>query len=127
MAVYAVQSPTYQPAMRIISAITNAEQASITTSFGGLPTNHDYITGEIVKFFIPLGFGIQQLHDKKGTITVTGATTFTVDINTSLMDPFIAVPTNYFLVQQSAQVIPIGEISSMLRAAVKNVLLTGSR
>lgn len=119
MAIYAIENPTYQPAMRIISAITNANPALVTTTFA-----HDYITGEIVRIVIPripynaTGFGMGQINEQEGTITVTGDTTFTININTSTYDTF-SNPGNF---DQQPQVIPIGEISEILTAATENVL-----
>jgi len=116
MAILATQFPIYQPAMRIIDSITNAFPAAVTTSF-----DHQYITGTIVRLYVPLGFGMVQANEKEGTITVTGATTFTVDIDTTQMDPFTTPPV-FPEDRQSAQVVPTGEISSTLLAATRNVL-----
>lgn len=122
MAIYAFEDPTFQPAMRIISSITRAANALVTTSFA-----HDYITGTIVRFVIPfvpptqdnpLGFGMIQINGMTGTITVVDTTSFTVDIDTTTFEPF-SVPAN---VKQQAQVVAIGEVNELLRAAVQNVL-----
>ena len=116
-----VASPTYQPAMRIISAITQANPASITTSI-----DHDYITGEIVRLRIPDTFGMSQINGKQGEITVTGNDTFTINIDSSKFDAF-AIPAPLPPAYTCAQVVPIGEINSILTAATKNVLPTGAR
>lgn len=118
MAVVAVASPTFQPAMRIVTAITKANPAAVTTSF-----DHDYITGEIVRFYIPDTFGMRQMNGLSGTITVTASDTFTVDIDTTYFDTF-AVPSSNV---QYAQVLPIGEVNSQLTAATDNVLPSGNR
>lgn len=114
---YSNPSPTFQPAMRIIQSITKANPAVITTTF-----DHDYITGEIVRLGIPSGFGMVQADQKTGTITVTSSTTFSIDIDTTSYDAFVDPGGD-----QCAQVIPIGEVNSILRAAVKNVLPSGDR
>ncbi len=116
MAILAVANPIFQPSMRIVSDITNAEEAAVTTTFA-----HNYITGTIVRFHIPLGFGMVQANDLYGTITVTGTTTFTIDVNTSMFDTY-ATPATSPLDQQSSVVVAIGEVSSILTAAVENVL-----
>lgn len=118
MACYADPFPTFQPAKRLITSITQSNPVTVTTSF-----HHDYITGEIVRFFIPLEYGMSQINRKFGTVSVVDATTFTVDIDTSLYEAFVvpAVPV------QCPQIVPIGEINSMLSAATKNVLPTGVR
>lgn len=84
MAILAYQYPTYQPAMRIISSITNANPVTITTSF-----NHQYLTGTIVRLDIPSGFGMTQLNQQYAPITVTSTTTFTMPIDTTLFSPFL--------------------------------------
>jgi hypothetical protein len=102
--------------MRVISAITNASQAQVTTTFA-----HQYVTGMIVRLNVPSGFGMTQVNQQYGPIVVTGNTTFTIDIDTQFYDPFViamSYPDSY----QSAIVTPIGEISSILVAATQNVL-----
>lgn len=118
---FAKQNPTFQPARRIISAISSAVVPTVTTT-----TNHDYITGEIVRFIIPEGYGMTALNEKLATITVTGNTTFTFNIDTTNFDPFIT-PTEFPLNRQCAQIIPVGEVNSTFAAATKNVLPTGNR
>lgn len=89
MVVSAQTNPTYQPARRIIENITNARIASVTTTFA-----HNYLDGEIVRLIIPKEFGMFQADKLKGTITVTGNTTFDIDIDTRKFDSFITVPVN---------------------------------
>lgn len=113
MSIQAFQFPVFQPAMRIITAITNANPAVITTSF-----DNSYITGTIVRFDIPPGFGMGQLNQQTATITVLTPTTFSVPIDTTNYDTF-AVPASN---EQYAQAVPIGEDNNILTAAVQNVL-----
>lgn len=113
MAILALADPTFQPAMREITAITNADPAQVSTSFA-----HDYLSGLVVRLYIPEGFGMEQANELTGTITVTGASTFLIDINTIGMDAF-AVPAGNL---QLALVVPVGEINSQLNQATKNVL-----
>lgn len=122
MAIEALVSPTYQPAMRIISSITNSNPADVTTTFA-----HNYITGEILRLNIPVGFGMAQADQLTGTIVVTGLTTFKIDIDTTHFDAFVIPALNPGHFYTPAQVTPVGEINSILRAATQNVLLTGSR
>jgi hypothetical protein len=116
MSILAFPNPIYQPAMRIISAITNANPALVTTSF-----NHLYLTGSIVRLDIPLGFGMQQANQKFGPITVVSPTTFTIDIDTTLFDTF-SVATTFPNNEQYAQAVPFAEINSLLTSAVQNTL-----
>jgi hypothetical protein len=116
MPILANPYPVYQPAMRIIIAMTCASPMAVTTSF-----DHQYLTGAIVRFHIPLGFGMEQANQLTGTITVTGATTFTIDIDSTFFTPF-SVPVVWPKDQQYAQVVPIGEDNNILTAATENVL-----
>ena len=114
---YAQQFPVFKPAMRLIASITRSNPATVTTTFA-----HGYQTGTIVRLDIPPADGMQQANGMTGTITVTGATTFTIDLNTTLFDPFsIPVSPDPHL-NTCAQVVPIGEVNSTLIASTVNVL-----
>ena len=116
MPILGTQYPTFQPAMRIISKITNANPAEVTTTF-----DHQYLTGTIVRLHIPPGYGIVQANGLYAPIIVTGNTTFTIDIDTTFFDPY-TTPTSYPDDMQYPQVTAIGEVNSMLTAAEQNVL-----
>lgn len=111
---YSYPMPTYQLAMRIITAITNANPAVVTTSI-----NHQYITGAIVRFNITLYHGMSQLNQQTGEIVVLSPTTFAVNIDTTLYDPFVIPTLAHYT---CSQVIPIGENNAILTAATRNVL-----
>ena len=122
MAIYAIQNPVYQPAMRVILSITNSFPAVVVTSVDGVvPADHDYITGTIVRLDIPTGFGMTQADQLTGTIEVLSLTSFAIDIDTTLFDVF-AMPAAWPFSQQQAQVVPIGEINEILTASTVNVL-----
>ena len=114
---YAVSDPIYQPAMRVITAITNANPAAVTTSFA-----HDYLDGLIVRLHIPTGYGMLQANELVGTVTVTGATTFTLDIDTTAFDAFTSPVGSPWYINSYASVIPVGEINSLLTQATRNTL-----
>lgn len=115
-AILAVQFPTYQNAMRIVSSITNGFPAAVTTTFA-----HQYLTGLIVRLYVPRGYGMTQANHLFGSIVVTGDTTFTIDIDTTDFDAF-TVPASYPNSYQSAIVVPIGEDNSILTQPTRNVL-----
>lgn len=116
MGCYANPSPTYQPAMRLISNITQDTKAVVTTTFA-----HDYLDGEIVRFIIPRGFGMQQINEQTAPITVLSDTTFEVPIDTTLYDSY-STPSTSPNDKQCGQIIPIGELATQINAATKNVL-----
>jgi hypothetical protein len=115
---YANPNPTYQPAMRVISNITNAAIATVTTTFA-----HQYIVGTIIRLDIPLSGGMVQANQAVGTIlTIPTPTTFTTDINTTTYDTFTTATPVGIVGYQDSQVVPIGEINDILTAATVNVL-----
>ena len=114
---YAYPSPTFQPAMRLITAITQANPAVITTSFA-----NNYVSGTIVRLDIPIADGMQQVNGLTGTITVLSPTTFSINIDTTLFDPFSIPVAPAPSTQICALVVPIGESNGQLNAAVQNVL-----
>jgi hypothetical protein len=124
MAISAIRFPTFLPAMRIITNITNSYPALVTTSFA-----NDYITGEIVRIVMPFQdgyypWGMDQINNQKGTISVISDTQFYIDIDTTYYEPFITPTpdvTDRFTTQLP-QVVPIGEVNSTLAAATRNVL-----
>ena len=114
---YAYPFPVFQRAMRLVTNITNARAASVTTSFA-----HDYETGDIVRLYVPHGWGIVQADRLSGTIVVTSPTTFTIDIDTVDFDPFVTPPDPSPLINGCPQVVPVGEVNSKLTSATQNVL-----
>jgi hypothetical protein len=113
---FAIQNPVYQPAMRLIAAISNSFPAVVTTTF-----NHNYITGMIVRLDIPPANGMAPLDGELFPITVTGNTTFTIPVDTTNLGAF-TIPVVTYHINTAAQVVPVGEISSTLDAATVNVL-----
>lgn len=112
-------NPKFKPARKNITSITNANPALVTTS-----TNHEYSTGMIVRLIIPEHKGMQDANQYAGKITVTGNTTFTIDLDTTAMDAFVAVdpPGISPLLDVCAQVNPVGESNEMLSAASRDTL-----
>lgn len=120
MAILALTEPVYKPAMRVITAITKANPAVVTTSF-----DHGYITGTIVRIDIPptevgaTAVGMPQINQLFGPITVLSPSTFSIPIDTTNFDAFVGPSLTY---TQYAQAVPIGEANDILTAAVQNVL-----
>ena len=111
---YSYPRPVFQPAMRVISAITNAFPAVVTTS---IP--HQYITGTIIRLNITPYHGMQQANQLFGPITVLSSTTFAIAIDTTTFDPFF-IPSR--AKYTCSQCIAIGENNDILTAAEQNVL-----
>lgn len=110
-------NPVWQPAMRMIAGISNSSPATVTTT-----VNHLYVTGTIVRISIPQACGMQQLHNYAGTLTSTGPTTFTLNVDTTRFDAFVIPVGVSPHVDVCAQVLPIGEDPYQITAALHNVL-----
>jgi hypothetical protein len=97
-----------------IGAITQADPGVVTTT-----TNHNYLSGLIVRLLVPLPAGMTQLNGIEFPIMVLSANTFSIPIDTSFFDPFVVPPDPQPI---SPQVVPTGEISEILYQAVYNIL-----
>jgi hypothetical protein len=101
------------PASNVVTAITNALNTLVTTQ-----TPHGYSAGFYVRLYIPNGFGMPQANGVQTLIqTVPTPTTFTCDLNSLNFYPF-TVPGG---AKQSAQVVYIGEVSSLLTGSKRNI------
>lgn len=110
----ALPNPPFKPALRFITALTNANPALVTTN---IP--HLYITGQIVRLYIPEDFGMVQANQLFAPITVVNSTQFTIDIDTATFDIFSDPGNN---LRQTAMVVPIGQITSLIYAPFVNTL-----
>lgn len=114
---YAYLHPVYGPAMRLISSITNAYPAVVTTTFA-----HGYVDGTIVRLDIPQACGMQQINQQTSPILVTGSTTFTINIDTRQFAPFVSPVGLGPFIDVCAQCVPIGEVNETLKASLVNKL-----
>ena len=113
---YLQNNPYMKPAAKLIFAIANSDPLQVTTT-----TNHEYVTGTIVRLVVPQICGMPEVNDVWGEITVTGVNTFTMQINATGYEPFaIPIAPNPHD-NTCAQVIPIGEANNILTAALQNV------
>jgi len=120
---YAVPFPMFQPAMRDILSITQDINALVTTTFDGVnPGDHQYLTGLIVRLYVPYGFGMVQANHFDGPITVINETQFTLPINTTNFDAFVVPAYQPGAFGTPAQVVPVGEVNDMLTESTRNVL-----
>lgn len=114
---FVVQDTVYGPAIRLIASITNERVPTVTTT-----TNHDYVDGTIVRFDIPPACGMPQINQQFSPILVTGDTTFTIEIDTTLFQVFsIPVGLGPFI-DICPLSVPIGSKNNTLEPAVHNIL-----
>jgi hypothetical protein len=111
----ALPNPYQIPAISQIASITNAFPALVTTTFA-----NNYLTGAIVRLYIPPYCGMKQANYLKGAIIVTSPTTFTIDIDTTAFDTFVAPSSDTVT---PAQVVPVGEETEHLDSAFRNILM----
>jgi len=112
---YTDPDPRFQPAMRQILTISKSNPVIIQTTI-----DHDYESDIIVRILVPDSFGMSQINDKIGKISVLSDDTFSMDIDTTNYDSFLAPiepPYNY----STALVIPIGNITSKTNLGLRNV------
>lgn len=117
----AVPYPIFQPAMRLIAAITNSFPMVVTTTFA-----HQYITGTIVRLDIPPADGMQQADQQFAPLVVLSPTTFSLPIDSTLFEPFAIPVSPPPYINTCAQVVPIAENNNILTAATQNVLPYGA-
>lgn len=114
---YADPRPIFTPAMRLIASITNSNPGVVETTFP-----HGYISGLVVRMIVPQRNGMYEINHLEGAIRVLTPTTFSIDIDTQFFEPFVIPAYNSQLSTVGPQVVPIGEINSMLTGAVQNIL-----
>lgn len=120
---YAVPLPMFQRAMRNILSITQDLNALVTTTLDGInPGNHQYSTGLIARIYVPNGFGMVQVNQLEGVITVVNDTQFTITIDTTTFDAFVVPAYQPGAFGTPAQVVPVGEVNDLLTQATQNVL-----
>lgn len=92
----------FTPIRRLLSAVTNATQAVVTTS-----TNHGYVTGDWVRLIVPGAYGM-AIDYEQSEITVLSNTQFQTTVDTSYRLPFVAPAAPF----TAAQVVPIGGVTA---------------
>lgn len=81
---WAEVNPVYQPARRIISAITNSDPALVTTTFA-----HNFLTGTVVRILVPRFCGMEQMNKRTGVIIVTSETQFAINVDSTDFDAYV--------------------------------------
>jgi len=112
---YADPDPRFQPAMRIITNITQAYPTVITTS-----PDHDYVNGMIVRIRVPQMYGMRQIDNYVGELTVLTDDTFSLKVDARTYDAF-SVPASPPYRNFTALVTPVGNISSTYNIGTRNV------
>jgi hypothetical protein len=116
-------NPLFSPSVINILSITNSFPVTITTTYDGITAAaNNYITGQIVRLIIPPDFGMETLNEVSGAITVTSPSTFTMNIDTTRLDPFVVPALEPGHNGTAAQVNGYGEVASTVNGSFVNVL-----
>lgn len=125
--------PAFYPARRIITNISAASSALITMS-----VTHGYVVGQLVRIYVPAGFGMTQINGLLATITAVGTAdtngftnTITVNINSTAFTAF-SFPSSATaaLGISFPEVVPVGEAATapfqnLLDDATRNTSFNG--
>lgn len=109
-------NPRFGPAANLITAITNAYPAQVTTQ-----TVNNYTTEMVVKLYVPPACGMEGVSDLQGAITVVDAYNFLIDIDTTMFTAFAIPVSPNPRWDICAQTIPVGDLSNTFRGLVRNV------
>lgn len=94
------------PSSMVISAITNETQMVVTAVLNPVTEANTYITGMLVKLFVPYAYGMYQANGLTGQILQISGLNFTLNIDSSQFDPFVAPASAYQI--QPASLSPAG-------------------
>lgn len=95
------------PSALTITAITQTSPMVVTTAIGNSTTEaNTYIVGMAVRLFVPITYGMFQANNKVGTITNVNGNQFTLNLDSSQFDAFVA-PSG-IKTEQPATISPAG-------------------
>ena len=96
-------SGTYIPFKCTITAITQAQQAVITTA-----VDHGWVVGNLIQCMIPKEYGMRQLTGITGLVLAVTSDTVTVNIDTTHFDTFAIPVVSALTVLDPSEIIPVG-------------------
>lgn len=103
--------PAYYPRTRYITGITQAASAVITMS-----VTHNLTVGQLVRVYVPAGFGMTQMNGQLCAVTAINTTTntITVNVNSTAYTAF-AYPTSATAAAGISfpQVVPVGDAPTL--------------
>lgn len=99
----------FVPCRQIISNITQSDPAVVTTT-----QPHGYLEGLFIRIDIPYPGSMYQLNNKQFLIKVLSSNMFSIDVDATAFDTFT------LSTDQSAQVIPTGEFTTLVNAVRNN-------
>ena len=110
----------FQPQSHIVTNITNAKPAVVTTQ-----EDHQYRVGDIVRINIPgipfdqAGWGMRELNQKVVTVTgISSTTEFAINVDSTAFEPWIDADNDKYV----PQVVPVGQVADTQYGASVNTL-----
>lgn len=94
------------PSSLLITNITQSTPMIVSVDIGNPTTEaNTYIVGMAIRLFVPVSYGMYQANNLVGTITAINGLNFTLNLDSSLFDPFVIPSGN---VEQPATIAPNG-------------------
>jgi hypothetical protein len=94
------------PSSLLITNITQSAPMVVSVAIGNTTTEaNTYIVGMAIRLFVPVTYGMYQANNLVGTIIAINGSNFTLNLDSSLFDPFV-IPTGN--VEQPATIAPNG-------------------
>ncbi len=81
----------FQPRGRLLSSVTNASQALVTTA-----DDHGYVVGQLVRVFVPVAYGMLIDRIAARILTVPATTQFTLDFDSTASGTYVTPVTAPF-------------------------------
>ena len=95
----------YQPSVFDIAAITNGTTTLVTTV-----VNNNYVVGQLVRLLVSQLYGARQFNEQTAyVININSSTQFTLGLDSSSFDVFVANPTSG---TTQPQVVAVGDVNS---------------
>lgn len=118
-----VEDVPFVPRQRTITKLSQASSAVIT-----LAATHGLTVGQYVRIYVPSAFGMSEMNGQLGLITAVDTTptvnSITVDIDSTGYTAF-AFPTSASVPFTFPQIVPVGEVATILDGATRNTLFRG--
>lgn len=98
------------PSSLLISNITVSTPMVVSVFIGNTTTEaNTYIVGMAIRLFVPIAYGMYQANNLIGTIVAINGADFTLNLDSSLFDPFMVpeIPTGR-IIENPASICPSG-------------------
>lgn len=84
------------PSSLVITGITNANPMVVTTIVNAVTEANTYISGQSVKLFVPINWGMFQANGLRPTILSVNGNQFSLNVDSTNFDAFVTPPTGSY-------------------------------